>query len=151
MRPFQPGSLYPNRSTLLPSGQKVDGRSGCNGDSDPADLSEPGVATGAIEELRQQYDELVRDGFEDPVQWAAEDIENIGDWDYRVVELKETSAAEFEASLNELGNDRWEAFWIERRPNGYLVVMRKPSVSYLSKVPLSQLGRFIVPAPEEGQ
>ena len=124
---------------------------GCDtGPDSPPESGEPGVAAKAIEELRQQYDELAREGLDDPVKWAADDIENIGDWDYRVVEFESSSPAELEAALNEFGNERWEVFWIEKQPDGYLVMLKKPSLSYLSKVPLSQLGRLIVPAPDEG-
>lgn len=112
---------------------------------------EPGAMSKAIDELRQQYEELSRESLDDPVKWAAEDIENIGDWDYRVIDIPAGSAEDLEATLNELGNERWEAFWIERTTNGYRVMLKKPSLSYLSKIPLSQLGRFIVPGPGEGQ
>lgn len=124
---------------------------GCNGGQETTpEPTEPGVAARAIEELREQYDELARDGLDDPVKWAAEDIENIGDWDYRIVELEVSTAAELEAELNALGDDRWEVFWIESGATGYRVMLKKPSLSYLSKVPLSQLGRLIIPAPGEG-
>jgi len=125
---------------------------GCGGDpAPPAAEPEPGAAAKAIEELKEQYEELTREPLEDPVKWAADDIENIGDWDYRAIEIDTLEPAELEARLNDLGNDRWEVFWIEKRPDGYLVLLKKPSLSYLSKIPLSQLGRLIVPGPGEGQ
>ena len=124
---------------------------GCGNEAPPAEPEEePGAMSRAIEELQQQYEELTGDSLDDPVQWAAEDIENIGDWDYRVVDIQPASADDFETALNELGNDRWEAIWIEQTAAGYRVILKKPSVSYLSKIPLSQLGRFIVPDPGEG-
>ena len=117
----------------------------------PPEAEESGAMSRAIDELRQQYEELSGDTLDDPVKWAAEDIENIGDWDYRVVDIEAGSADDLEATLNELGNDRWEVFWVERTASGYRVMLKKPSISYLSKIPLSQLGRFIVPGPDEGQ
>ena len=50
----------------------------------------------------------------------ANDLENIGDWEYKVIDLTDGCAAAMETTLNELGNDRWEVFWIEnskRIPN----------------------------------
>ncbi len=108
------------------------------------DPNTPSPAERALEELQDQYDKLREKDFDAPVDWASEDIENIGDWDYRVVELSLSAPEEFEAALNELGNDRWEAFWIERSTDGLLVFLKRPSISYLSKIPLSQIGRFII-------
>ena len=108
----------------------------------------PGAADGAIESLQRKLDELTENS-DVPVQWAAEDIENIGDWDYRVMEIPDPTAEELEAILNGLGDDRWQAFWIERTRDGYTIFLRKPSISYLSKIPLSQLGKLIIPGSSE--
>ena len=91
------------------------------------------------------------DTLDDPVKWAAEDFENIGDWDYRVVDIDADTPEAIESELNALGDERWEVFWIERTATGYRVMLKKPSISYLSKIPLSQLGRFIVPGPGESE
>lgn len=112
---------------------------GCQSESD-----EPSVARKAFDELQQKYDELVEDKLDDPVEWAAADIENFGDWDYRVENLAYSSPEELAAQLNELGNDRWEVIWLERKPGGFLAVLKKPSVSYLSKIPLSQIGSIVI-------
>ncbi|MGI9235683.1 MAG: hypothetical protein ACR2RD_18790 [Woeseiaceae bacterium] len=105
---------------------------------------QPSAARKAFDELQQKYDELVEDKLEDPVQWATDDIENLGDWDYRVENLSYSSAEELAAQLNEFGNDRWEVIWLERTPDGFLAVLKKPSVSYLSKIPLSGLGKIVI-------
>ncbi len=109
------------------------------------DPGAPSPAERALEELQEQYDRLRDKDFDAPMEWASEDIENIGDWDYRVVELPLSSPEELETALNEFGNERWEAFWVERSKNGVLVFLKRPSISYLSKIPLSQIGRFIIP------
>lgn len=108
------------------------------------DTTEPSVAEKALSELQAKYDELTQKGFDDPAKWAADDIENIGDWEYIVREIAISSPGEFEVALNNLGDERWEVFWIERTETGFLVVLKKPAVSYLSKIPLSQLGRFVI-------
>lgn len=97
----------------------------------------------AFEKLQKKYDELVEEKLDDPVKWAADDLEKIGDWEYRVLNVAFTSPDDLEAELNKLGNERWEAIWMERSTEGFLVVAKKPSVSYLSRVPLSQLGRLV--------
>lgn len=110
--------------------------------TDPS--TEPSVTQKALDELQAKYDELVGDQLDDPTQWAADDLENIGDWEYQVKEIPFESNEELTAALNELGNERWEVFWIERTDDGFLVLLKKPSVSYLSKIPLSQIGRFVI-------
>lgn len=42
--------------------------------------------------------------------WVKEDLENAGDWEYRVVEAPKD---ELEATLNQLGAERWECFSVE--------------------------------------
>ena len=111
------------------------------------EVEEPEPLSGtekAIAELQAQYDRIVGDGLDDPAKWASEDLENIGDWEYRIETFESTSAEEMQAALNVLGDDRWEVFWMERTSDGYQVFLKKPSVSYLSKIPLSQLGRFVI-------
>ncbi len=110
----------------------------------------PSAAERALDELQRKYDELVQDRLEDPVQWAQDDIENLGDWEYRVEDLPLAAGVDFAAQLNEYGNDRWEVIWLERGQDGYTVIMKRPAVSLLSKIPLSQLGRMVI-GGSEGQ
>lgn len=117
--------------------------SGCENNSD-----EPSTAQRALDELQNKYDELLKDKVDVPVEWAAEDLENIGDWEYRVVSLSYHSPEELEAQLNEFGNERWEVIWLEEAPGGFLAVLKKPSISYLSKIPISQLGRIVIGDPD---
>ena len=117
----------------------VFGVAACGRESD-----EPSAAEKALDELQSKYEELSQKELKDPVKWAAEDLENIGDWEYKVEALPLDSAEEFEAALNELGNDRWEVIWMEKNTVGYTVFLKKPAVSYLNKIPLSSLGRFVI-------
>jgi hypothetical protein len=117
--------------------------SGCENHSD-----EPSTAQRALDELQNKYDELLKDKVDVPVEWAADDLENIGDWEYRVVSLSYRSPEELEAQLNEFGNERWELIWFEEAPGGFLAVLKKPSISYLSKIPISQLGRIVIGDPD---
>lgn len=112
--------------------------SGCDSDTQSSS-----AAQRALDELQSRYDELLKDKVDVPVDWAAADLENIGDWEYRVVSLSYRSAEELQDQLNEFGNERWEVIWLEESPGGFLAVMKKPSISYLSKIPLSQIGRIV--------
>lgn len=115
------------------------GLASCGGESD-----EPSTAEKALAELQAKYDELSQKELDDPVKWAAKDLENIGDWEYKVEVLPLDSPQEFEAALNKLGDDRWEVIWMEKNTVGYTVFMKKPAISYLNKIPLSSLGRFVI-------
>lgn len=116
---------------------------GCAGDSD-----EPSAADKALQELQARYGELTQEDLDAPAQWAAEDFENIGDWEYKVLEMPYTSPTQLEELFNELGNDRWEVFWIERNASGFIVLLKKPAISYISKIPFSQIGRFMIGGPD---
>lgn len=111
---------------------------GCDNES-----TEPSATQRAINDLQAKYDELVEDELESPVKWASDDLENIGDWEYKVIDLTDGCAAAMETTLNELGNDRWEVFWIENS-NEYRIMLKRPSRSYLSRIPLSQIDRFVI-------
>ena len=115
------------------------GIAACGGES-----SEPSAAEKALHELQAKYDELREKELNDPVKWAADDLENIGDWEYRVETLSLDSTEEFEAALNELGDERWEVIWMEKNTVGYTVFLKKPAISYLNKIPLSSFGRFVI-------
>lgn len=104
---------------------------------------EPSPAEQALAELRRQFEELKRRTSDDPVEWAREDLENIGDWEYRVVDLTDTGADALAGELNRLGNDRWEAFWVERSATGVRILLKRPSVSYIGRVPFSVIGRAV--------
>ena len=125
---------------LIAAISAVTGLSACN----PEPQDEVTGVRKAVENLQQQYDELIAERAGDPVEWAANDIENLGDWEYRVEALPFESEESLAERLNELGNDRWEVIWLEPRPNGFMVILKKPSISLLSKLPLSQLGRLVI-------
>ncbi|MDH3747696.1 MAG: hypothetical protein OER97_05775 [Gammaproteobacteria bacterium] len=112
---------------------------GCSGTTD-----EPSATDKAIEGLQDKYEDLTQGELEDPMQWASDDIKKIGDWQYRVLEIGKMSGPELEAALNEAGTDRWEVIWMEKTLEGHAIVLKRPSISYLSKIPLSQIGRIVV-------
>ena len=109
-----------------------------------ADEEAQSLTERALEELQQRYDDLTESDLDAPVEWAQEDIENIGDWEYKIIEIDKMPAEELEAMLNELGNDRWEVIWIDPSLTGMTIYLKKPSISLISKIPLSQLGRLLL-------
>ena len=120
--------------------------SGCQDESEDSS-----VAQRTIDELQNKYDELVKDKVDIPVEWAADDLENIGDWEYRVISLSYSSPNDLESQLNEFGNERWEVIWLENTSDGFLAVLKKPSISYLSKIPLSQIGGIVIGGSNGGE
>lgn len=113
-------------------------------DEPPAD--ETSATSRALEELSAAYDELAGlvDGNPgEAVQWAQEDFGNLGDWEYRVIEISGLSSPELEAELNALGEDRWEVYWVEPVQGGRRIFLKRSAVSYLSRVPLAALLRVL--------
>lgn len=119
---------------------------GC-GERSPA----PSAAEKALNDLQSKYDELAGERLDSPLQWASDDLENIGDWEYKVVDLSAIPTDKLEAELNVFGNDRWEVIWIDAARGGRVVILKRPSVSLLSKIPLSQLGRMLIGGSESEQ
>ena len=113
-----------------------------------------GLEEGAPDALPTSVDELIEEIYRrareageevppDAMEWAREDLERIGDWEYRVVRLESDEDAAVEARLNALGAERWEVFWIERTSDGLRAFVRRRAVSYLRMLPLSELGRLV--------
>jgi hypothetical protein len=48
-----------------------------------------------------------------------------------------------QAELNQLGDERWEAYWIEPTANGIRVYLKRTSFSITSRVPLTALIRAL--------
>ncbi len=98
-------------------------------------------------EVRALYDRARETGEEVPAdiyEWVRRDIENIGDWEYRVELLAvDVSPGTLQATLNELGDDRWEAVWLSESTAGVRVILKRPTRSYLTRMPLAQLLKLL--------
>lgn len=107
----------------------------------------PASATArALDALTAAYNDLTSragEGGTEAVDWAQGDIENLGDWEYRIVDLEGLTAEEMQGELNTLGDDRWEVYWVADTPGGVRFFLKRPSISYLSRVPLSTLLRVL--------
>lgn len=101
-------------------------------------------ALGELAAAYQGLSGLLDQGSDEAVERVQEDIENLGDWEYRIIVLDDESAEVLETELNLLGNERWEVYWVEPTRDGIRFYLKRPSISYLSRVPLSTLMRLFI-------
>ena len=114
----------------------------CDG---PRGESPPVTAEDIQSTIQELYDRAVDAGEDVPADaydWAREDLERIGDWEYQVLRLPDDDATLGER-LNELGGERWEAWWLEREGGRVRVFLKRPARSYLRMLPLSELSRLV--------
>ena len=79
----------------------------------------------------------------DIYEWARQDVHNIGDWEYRVVAFSKAESEILQTKLNELGEDRWECFWVSPERAKTTFYFKRPSRSYLKTLPLGDLLKLI--------
>ncbi len=82
-------------------------------------------------------------------EWIKEDIKKIGDWEYKAVNIKYESIDELENKLNELGNERWECFWVDKKEKVGVFIFKRPKISYLQKIPKGDLFKMLDKVKEE--
>ena len=76
-------------------------------------------------------------------EWLLKDIENIGDWEYKVESYSPEESKEIEKKLNELGKERWQCFWVESDKKEKVFYFKRTKMSYLSKIPTGALLRIM--------
>ena len=89
--------------------------------------------------LYEQAKEAGETAADDVYEWVREDLEAIGDWEYKVQYFANPNHIALEKQLNELGLERWEVVWIDRQGANLIVTMKRPSRTWLNKLPLGQL------------
>jgi len=102
--------------------------------------------SGLWDEVKELYEKAREHGDKVPndvADWARQDIRNIGDWEYLIVEIEIEDPVAIETQLNELGGDRWECYWVEDSDGGKRFYMKRPIRVYLRHIPLSQLLKLI--------
>ena len=100
----------------------------------------------ALDELSSAYQTLaglIGQGSDEAMDRVQGDIENLGDWEYRIVALHNSAVDSIEDKLNRLGDERWEVFWVESSAEGTRFFLKRPAISYVSRVPLSTLLRLL--------
>ena len=95
---------------------------------------------------KEKYAETVGDGKEltgKSKEWVLKDIENIGDWEYKVESYGPEQAKEIEKKLNVLGKERWQCFWVESNKKQKTFYFKRTKLSYLSKIPTGAILRIM--------
>ena len=95
---------------------------------------------------KEKYAETVGDGKEltgKSKEWLLKDIENIGDWEYKVESYGPEQAKEIEKKLNVLGKERWQCFWVESNKKQKTFYFKRTKLSYLSKIPTGAILRIM--------
>ena len=95
---------------------------------------------------KDKYAETVGDGKEltgKSKEWVLKDIENIGDWEYKVEAYGAEQAKDMEKKLNELSKERWQCFWVESSKKEKVFYFKRTKMSYLSKVPTGAILRIM--------
>ncbi len=110
-----------------------------------------------LDNLKKLYDEKVESGKKllgekvesgkeatsNTKNWVKGDIENIGDWEYKIVAFGKKAPTELEKELNQLGNERWQCFWVEATGKDKVFYFKRTKMSYIQKIPAGDLLRII--------
>lgn len=75
--------------------------------------------------------------------WVKGDIENIGDWEYKIVAFGDKAHVELEKELNQLGKSRWQCFWVEPTGKDKVFYFKRSKISYMQKMPAGSLLEII--------
>ena len=118
-------------------------------DSSPAPASPESIGESEVwSEVERLYELAKRKGEEVPkdvYEWAKEDVQAIGNWEYKVQYFSNPNHIALENQLNELGKERWDVIWIDRQGPNLIVTMKRPSRTWLNKLPLGQLLKLAAP------
>ena len=75
-------------------------------------------------------------------EWLMKDLQNIGDWEYKVESFNFKNPKDLEIRLNQLGAERWQCFWVQGQDSP-LFYFKRTKLSYLSKIPTGALLRIM--------
>jgi hypothetical protein len=122
---------------------------GCN-DQLPPTLPDDGPASEAAGDAWQRIESLYQRAVEagekvpdDVAEWARQDLQRIGRWEYRIEKLPAVDDPALEAQLNRLGQERWECYWLRAEADGTTLFLKRPARSYLRSIPVSDLLRLL--------
>ena len=120
------------------------GFAACGGSSDETenDEAESGTWRDALrfyEKARQTGEEAPGDAYE----WMRQDLERVGDWQYRVLVLDGAGEAEIEEKLNEMGRDRWDCFAALAEGSSLRLLFKRPVESYVGAIPHNELLKLL--------
>jgi len=75
--------------------------------------------------------------------WVKQDIRKIGAWDYKIVTVETNDPDVLTETLNALGRERWECYWLEDTEKGKRCYLKKSARSYLRLIPAGDLFKLI--------
>jgi len=104
---------------------------------------------GDVQRVYEKARETGEKASESVYEWMREDLQKIGDWEYKVLSIPDLEDASVEAKLNELGRERWECVWVSEREETVRLFFKRPVRSYLSRMQVEQL-LHLVPQGGEG-
>jgi hypothetical protein len=127
---------------------------GCSDQLPPA-LPDDGPASEAAGDAWQRIESLYQRALEagekvpdDVAEWARQDLQRIGRWEYRIEKLPAVDDEALEAHLNRLGQERWECYWLRAEADGTTLFLKRPARSYLRSLPVSDLLRLLPTSSE---
>lgn len=105
-----------------------------------------GLYEKGVKAASEKYAETLEDGKSlsgKSKEWLLKDLQNIGDWEYKIEEFSSKNHKDLEIRLNQLGVERWQCFWVERVEDKKLFYFKRTKMSYLSKIPTGALLRIM--------
>lgn len=106
-----------------------------------------------IKDIQAMYEKAKRSGEQVPesvYEWTKEDLKKMNDWEYKVVAVKKSDMPEVETALNELGKERWQCFWVDKKKDHVVFYFHRRARSYLKTLPFREILR-ILPLEDAGQ
>lgn len=76
-------------------------------------------------------------------EWLMKDLENMGDWEYKIAAFGGKAPEEMEKELNQLGNERWQCFWVDNAGKEKVFYFKRTKMSFIQKIPAADLLRII--------
>ena len=61
-------------------------------------------------------------------EWLLKDLQNIGDWEYKIESFDLKNLKDLEIRLNQLGAERWQCFWVEESAKGKLFILKEQNL-----------------------
>ena len=102
-----------------------------------------GATADSIRSLYEKARETGETSADSAKTWVLDDIQEIGSWQYKTLEVTNSDRADIVARLNELGADRWECFWVEEQDGTTTFYFKKAGRSYLRHLPTKELIRLL--------
>ena len=115
-------------------------------ESEPAHENAAATEEKGMEWLQSWYDKIMESGgkvTQDAWNWVNEDWKKRGAWEYKVLVWNEKEEISLEDKLNELGQQRWECFWVGDDKGTLRMFFKRPKYSFLRSMPANDLLRFI--------